>query len=181
MLFSHILDKGADRLADIFGHIPDAIDAVVSIIVGVALLCWFAKRAFMKKRVQGKEDRTESLVERFLSKGLLAAGILHSLWAITDPPFWGVVAVASQNDSVIVDVAAFALFTIVSQLPLYVLTVAVALGKHEPVIRYIESKMTEDSKLKRALRTALTVLILIAGISFIADGVCFFATGNWLF
>ena len=180
VLFSRVLNKAAGQWAGIFDRISDEAYAVFGIVAGAALLYWFVRRTFMKG-AKGEGNREQGFFEKFLQKGLFAAGVILALWAVTDPPFWGVVAVASQNDSLIAVMAAFAVYAIVSQLPLCVMAVAVAFDKHEPVIRFIKSKTGEGSKLRWALRTALTVLVLVGAIYFLAQSLCFFMTGAWLF
>lgn len=180
VLFSRVLGKAAGRWANAFDRISDDVFAALGILVGAALLYWFVRRVFMKGK-KGEGNREQGAFERFLDKGLFAAGVILALWAVTDPPFWGVVAAASQNDGLIAVTAAFAVYAIVSQLPLCILTVATAFDKHEPMIRFIQSRPNDDSRLRSVLRTALTVLILVGAIYFLAESLCFFMTGAWLF
>lgn len=179
-----VLGTSINFLTDLLNYIPDKVYAVLGMIIGAALLYWFIERVFVNEKYQKKEDRKESFLTKFIKSSLFVVGILFSLWAISDPSFWGVVALASQSNSLILIIAAFTVWMLVGQLPLYILTVGIAFNKHEKIIKWFDESFTNNPKiikLKRILRTVLSVIILVAGIYFITDSLFYFFKSVWLF
>lgn len=184
VLSAKVLGSSIHLLTALFHAIPDRVYAVLELLIGAALLYWFIERVFANEKYRKKEDKKESFLTRFIQKGLFFVGLLFSLWAISDPSFWGVVALASQSDKPLAILAAFAVWMIVGQLPMYALTVGVVFGQHERLIRWFEGRVMNSpklAKLKGALRLALSLVILLASVYFLSDSLFYCVKGVWLF
>lgn len=185
LLSSKVLGTGISYFANLFKYIPDNIYAVIGIIIGVVLFYWFIERAFINNKYQQKEKKKENIFIKFVKKGLFIVGILFSLWAVSDPSFWGVVTLATQNNNLIIVTLAFIIWMIVGQLPLYILTIAIFFNKHEKIINWFDEKINNNKnkieKIKKVLKILISIIILIASIYFILDSVFYFINGVWLF
>lgn len=184
LLSAKVLGTGINYFADLFKYIPDNIYAIIEIGIGIALFYWFIERVFINNKYKQKEEKKENIIIKFVKKGLFIVGILFSLWAVSDPSFWGVVALATQNNNLIIVTLAFTIWMIVGQLPLYVLTIAIFFNKHEKIINWFDEKIKKNKKIekiKKVLKIMISIIILIASIYFIVDSVFYFVRGVWLF
>lgn len=184
VLSSKVLGTSINCLANLFKYIPNKIYAVIGFFIGCILLYWFIERVFINKKYQQKEEKKENFFVKFIKKGLFIVGILFSLWAISDPSFWGVVALATQSNNLISVILAFIIWMIIGQLPLYVLTAAVLLNKYKRIIEWFNTKFKNNNKIdkiKRILNILLSIIILLASMYFIIDSICYFISGNWFF
>lgn len=109
LLSSKVLDTSIKYLTNLFNYIPDKVYAILCFIIGIVLLHLFLERVFVNEKYQKKE----SFITKFIKKGLFLVGILFSLWTVSDPSFWGVIALTSQNDNLIAITLAFAVWMIV--------------------------------------------------------------------
>ena len=109
---------------------------------------------------------------------------MFSLWAISDPSFWALVALAAQNNNLIIVILAFIIWMIVGQLPLYVLTIALVFNKYQKVMDYFNEKIKNNIKIneiKKLFEIFLSIMIIIASMYFILDSLSYFINGIWLF
>ncbi|HGM1135857.1 TPA: hypothetical protein ACKOIF_003060 [Clostridioides difficile] len=184
ILFSKVLGTGVIYLTDIFNYIPDIVYAIIGAVIGFILLYWFIERVFINDKYQKKEEKKETYFSKFIVKGLFFLGILFSLWAVSDPSFWGLITIASQSSNILLITLSFAIWMIVGQLPLYILVIAMMFNKQEKILRLYDDKIKKNKsieKVKRIFRLTLSIIILITSIYFIADSVFYFITGKWLF
>lgn len=184
LLSSKVLGTSINYLANLFRDIPDKVYAIIGLLVGLILLYWFIERVFISNKYQQKEERKENFFEKFIKKGMFLVGILFSLWAISDPSFWGVVTLATQNKNLMLITLAFIMWMVVGQLPLYVLTVAILFNKHEKIINWFDKKIKGNKhieKIKEVLKITVSIVILAASIYFVADSVFYLLNGVWLF
>ncbi len=184
LLFSKVLKESIDYFSNIFEYIPDKIYAIIGFVLGLALLYWFIERVFIKDKYQEKEDKKENFFEKFIKNGLFIVGLLFSLWAISDPSFWALVALAAQNNNLIIVILAFIIWMIVGQLPLYVLTIALVFNKYQKVMDYFNEKIKNNIKIdeiKKLFKIFLSIMIIMASMYFILDSLSYFINGIWLF
>ena len=184
LLFSKVLKESIDYFSNIFEYIPDKIYAIIGLVLGLVLLYWFIERVFIKDKYQEKEDKKENFLERFIKNGLFIVGLLFSLWAISDPSFWALVALAAQNNNLIIVILAFIIWMIVGQLPLYVLTIAIVFNKYQKVMDYFNEKIKNNIKIdeiKKLFEIFLSIMIIMASMYFILDSLSYFINGIWLF
>lgn len=184
VLSAKALGGSIHLLTALFHSIPDRIYALFDLLIGAALLYWFIERTFTNEKYQKKEDKKESFLTEFIQKGLFFVGLLFSLWAISDPSFWGVVALASQSDRLFAILLAFTVWMIVGQLPMYALTLGIVFNQHEQLIRRFEGSFMNNpkiAKIKSVLDLVLSLIVLLASVYFLLDSLFYFVKGVWLF
>lgn len=185
LLASQVLGTSIEYITKIFHYIPDTIYAIIWIIIGITLLYWFIKRVFKNNKYQDKTEKKESFFVKFIKKGMFLVAILFTLlWSVPDPSFWGVIAIAVQNNNIIMQILAYIIWMVVSQLPMYILTIAIIFNKHEKVIKWSNERFKNNKKIekiKKILQILVSIIILITSIYFISDSVYYFVKGTWLF
>lgn len=178
---SYLLGSSIEYIADWLNYIPDSIWLVLEFIVVGALFKWFVDRTFRKKE---KEKKEESFLAKYIKKGLFAVGVFFAVTALTDPSFIAVITLSGHNMHFAEVLVANALWILISQSPIFILTIAVLLGKHESVIVFVQNKLKESrfvEKVKKVFPKLLTAIILIAALVLLADVISYCTTGNWLF
>ena len=147
--------------------------AVVELVVAFVLLGWAALRlrqpAARPKRPRPRRNTGEA--------GLVGVAVLFAASAVIDPTFVGLVVVPGRDEPVAGVVLAHTLWITVSQLPLIVLTVAVALGAHERLVATVGRLWT---RIAPAARIALTVTLVLVGLLVAADALKQLITGRFL-
>ncbi len=184
LVFSTILSTGIDAISKLLNSIPDIVYMWVELIIGIALLIWAFQRFFCKKKTVKKEENKESFFIKFLNKGLFAVGLIFAITALTDPSFLALITASSHNDNILLVILANAIWILISQSPIFVLTVAVIFNKHEKVINFFDKLLNKNDrkeKIKKVLSILLSVLLLSAGILIIVDSIYFWINGIWIF
>ncbi|GAA2021227.1 hypothetical protein WDZ16_05480 [Pseudokineococcus marinus] len=102
---------------------------------------------------------------------------VRALSALLDPTFLPVVVLAARTDRWTDVVAAHALCSVVSQLPLHVLALTVRHGGHEPVVRWLTRTW---ERVRPAARHVLTAALLLVAVLLLADGGAYLHTGRFL-
>ncbi|MEJ5866473.1 hypothetical protein WDV85_01810 [Pseudokineococcus sp. 5B2Z-1] len=97
--------------------------------------------------------------------------------ALLDPTYRSVVVLAARTDRWTDAVAAHALSSVVSQLPLLVLALAVRRGRHEPVVRWLTRTW---ARVRSTARHLLTAALPLVAVLLLADGGAHLLTGRSL-
>ena len=184
LVLSKILSTGIDAISKLLNSIPDIVYMWIELIIGVVLLIWAFQRFFCKNKTVKKEESKESFFVKFLSKGLFVVGLIFAVTALTDPSFLALIAASSQNDNIFLVILANAIWILISQLPIFVLTVAIIFNKHEKVISYFQDILNKNNrreKIKKVLSLLLSILLLSAGVLIIVDSIYFWINGVWIF
>jgi len=146
------------------------------VVVGL-LLVWLVRRVFYKK------EEAQDFLKTYLDKGLMSVGIGFSIGALTDPSFIALITLAGYNMNFIEIVLAHCVWILISQLPAFVLTIAVISGKYEQMNSFIKERIEKYrwiKKIKNILPKLLTVIILIIALLLTADSVGYFLVGKRL-
>ena len=141
-------------------------------------------RFFCKKRTVKKEEKKESFFIKFLNKGLFVVGLIFAITALTDPSFLALITASSHNNNIFLVILANSIWILISQSPVFVLTVAVIFNKHEKVIDFFEELLNKNNrkeKIKKIFSFLLSILLLIAGVLIVVDSIYFWFNGIWLF
>ncbi len=171
VVLSLVLGVRADRL-DLLGLLPDGPAAVVEVALAVVLAVWAVLRLRDGRPRPGRRRRL-----RPGDAALLGAGGAWALSALLDPTFLSVVVLAARTDRWTDVVAAHALYSVVSQLPLLVLALAVLGGRHEPVVRWLTRTW---ERVRPVARHVLTAALLLVAVLLLADGGAYLLTGRFL-
>lgn len=184
LVFSQFIGTGVDYIAGLLNYIPDNIYLVLEFLVSFALLKWFVERVFFKAKKDSKEEKKESFFVKYIKKGLFVVGLIFAITALTDPSFLALLTLCGQSSNLFAVVAANCSWILISQCPIFILTIAVVFNKHEGVINWFNEKVKNSpyiEKLKKALSVALSVVILFAGLLTLFESFYFLFTGSWLF
>lgn len=109
--------------------------------------------------------------------GLVGVAVVFAASAVIDPTFVGLVVVAGRDEPVAGVVLAHALWITISQLPLVVLALGVAVGAHTRLVAAFERFWI---RIAPAARVALTVSLAVAGLLLAADALTQLTTGRFL-
>lgn len=169
------LSLGA-RLADVDWSVlvpAGRIGAVIEVAVGAGLLVWAVIRI---RRSDARAPRPRRR-GRTGGAGMAGVGALFALSAALDPTFVAVVVLAGRDTDVAEVVLAHVLWALISQAPLLLLLVAVALGRHERAVAWFGGWW---SRAQPVVRTVVTVALVVTGAVLVLDGGWWFASGDYL-
>ncbi len=179
-----IVGISVEFIASFFNYIPDYIYMILMFVVGLILIKWFVERTFFKEKKMNSEKKKESIFTRYIRKGLFFVGILFSVTAVLDPSFLALITLVGQSENIIYNLLANVSWILISQLPMFILLVAVIFNKHEKMIAYLKNKIATGKRvemIKKILYITLSVVILVAGLYSLTEAVYYFITNNWLF
>ncbi|MGP9613510.1 hypothetical protein ACT3TE_09645 [Brachybacterium sp. AOP42-B2-9] len=147
----------------------DAI-GVVELVVGLALAAFSVHQFRAASRPPTPHGRLEqrSTPKALATAPLVLAGVGFSATALADPGFAIAVGMASQEPHLLRHVALLVLWNLVYQLPLVAVLVAALFGTHELLVTRV---MELIGPRRRALQTALAVLLALGGLAVLGDGV----------
>lgn len=158
----------------------DAIGAV-EIVVGLALAAFSVHqfRAASRPPVPHGLLEQRSTPKRLATAPLVLAGVGFSATALADPGFTIAVGMASQEPHLLRHVALLVLWNLVYQAPLVAVLAAAVLGKHELLVSRV---MELIGPRRRALQTGLAIVLALAGLAVLGDGLFALFSGHvpWL-
>ncbi|MBJ7454233.1 MAG: hypothetical protein JHC71_19420, partial [Blastococcus sp.] len=169
------LSLGA-RLADVDWSVlvpAGRIGAVIEVAVGAGLLVWAVIRI---RRSDARAPRPRRR-GRTGGAGMAGVGALFALSAALDPTFVAVVVLAGRDTDVAEVVLAHVLWALISQSPLLLLLVAVAMGRHQRAVAWFGGWW---SRAQPVVRTVVTVALVVTGAVLVLDGGWWFASGDYL-
>lgn len=184
LVFSKVISSGIEIISNLLNSIPNLVYMWVELLIGLILLIWVIERIFFKKKVVKKEEKKESFLIKFLNKGLIIVGLIFAITALTDPSFLALITISSYNDNIILITLANAIWVLISQLPIFVLTIAIIFNKHEKLINLFNEVLEKNNrkeKIKKILSILLSILILVIGILTIIDSIYYWINGVWIF
>ncbi|WP_222272572.1 hypothetical protein [Modestobacter marinus] len=109
--------------------------------------------------------------------GLLGAGALFALSAALDPSFVALTVLAGRGQEVLAVGLAHLLWALISQAPLTLLLVAIAVGSHEGAVERFRSWW---ERAQPVVRRVVTAAALAVGAVLVLDAGWWFASGEFL-
>lgn len=159
------------RSVDLLGLLPRGdLGALVEVVLGLGLLGWVWWRQ-RHRRLPGA-----GRIGRARLLPVLGLGVAYAALSLTDPTFAAMVVLAGRGQPVAEVVAAHAVWSLTSQLPLVVLLAAVLAGAHDGAVTWFQRWWT---RVGPALRRGVSVLALVVGVLLLADAVFFAVTGSF--
>jgi hypothetical protein len=153
---------------------PDWLLALLELLVAVGLVYWGIirlNRPTARPRKPARERKTGGLA-------LAALGALWAASAVLDPTFVALVAIGSRDASLLAIVSAQTVWILISQLPLAVMVVAVARGRHERGVAWFQRLW---ARVQPKAATVGTSILLLAGAAFALDSLWWLVTDEFLF
>lgn len=148
------------------------VGAVVELVVGLALLGWAALRLRRGAVAARKPRRTRTGPGPLALLGMLFLGS-----AVLDPTFLGLVVVAGRGEPALSVSLAHLTWSLLSQLPLVLLLVAISRGGHQRAVAWFRRTAARATPV---LRRVVTVALVTAGLFLVLDAAWLFATGAFL-
>ncbi len=179
-----VIDNSINFFANLFNYIPDYVYMILEFVVGILLLLWFIERVFYKDKSIAKEEKKESIFTKYIKKGLFFVGLIFSLSALTDPSFLALITLTGQSSNLIEVILANVSWVLISQLPIFILLIAVIFNKHYVVIDFFKNKVLTARRIeliKKILSVLLSIIILFASILLLLEAIYYFFTNTWLF
>lgn len=146
--------------------------AIGEAIAGVALLVWGIRRILHPAGdASTPRDREPN------AYALLGLGVVYGLSAVLDPTFVALVVLAGRDGTLLEAGLAHLLWILISQAPMVIVIVAIAMGKHEPVISWFQSWWQRMRPIMAHIGTGLA---LLAGFVLLVDAGWWFVTDEFL-
>lgn len=143
----------------------------------MGLLGWAVARLHRHiKSDKESQESQDSRVLQWLGRSIVLGGIIYAAGAFTDPSFLAVIAVASREPLIVV-IIAHVVWLLVSQGLFFGLVVAIMCDRHQPLIAWFERVRAQYSTL---IRSSITVVIVLCGLTLLADMATFLLSGHWL-
>ena len=130
------------------------------------------------------EEKKETFLTKYIKNGLFIVGIFFAITALTDPSFLALITISGHSQNMIYVILANCIWILISQLPIFVLTIAILFNKHEKIIDYFKNKLAKSDKvekIKKILSILLSIIILVIGILSIVDSINYWFNSSWLF
>lgn len=184
VIVSQVLGIGVTYISELINNIPDIAYMWIGFAIGFLLLEWFVERIFFKKKSKAKEEKKETFFAKYLKKGMFTLGVLFAVLALSDPSFLTLIALSRHSNNLLEVILANCTWITISQLPIFVLTIAIMLNKHEKIIAYFKDKFSNNpkiEKIKMALSVLLSGIILVSGLIMLLDSGCYLIKGHWMF
>src|SRR5699024_7934175 len=112
---------------------------------------------------------------RLATAPLVRAGVCFSATALADPAFTIAVGMASQEQRLAAHVLLLVAWNLLYQAPLVAVIIAAAFGKHEQVVTRVLEVLGPR---RRALQRGLAVLLALAGLVVLGDGILALVSGH---
>ncbi|MDN5896732.1 MAG: amidohydrolase family protein [Nocardioides sp.] len=141
----------------------------VEIMVGLALVSFSVHQFRAASHPPAPHGRLErcSTPKRLATAPLILAGVGFSATALAGPGFTIAVGMASQEQRLPLQVALLVLWNLLYQAPLCAVLGTALFGKHELLVTRVVEVFGPH---RRALQTALAVLLALAGLAVLGDG-----------
>ena len=175
---SLLLGGSAELFAQALHRVPACVWLGAEGAASMGLLGWAAARLHrhIKSDKEPKESQ-DSRVLQWLRRSLVLGGIIYAASAFTDPSFLAVIAIASREQSLFVVIIAHVVWLLVSQGLFFGLVIAIMCDRHQPFIAWFERVRARYSML---IRSSITVVIVLCGLTLLADMATFLLSGHWL-
>ena len=153
----------------------------IEVVAGLALVAFAVHQFRAAARPPAPHGRLErrATPARLAVAPLILAGAAFAGTALADPAVAIAVGMASQEQHLPLRIVLLVAWNLIYQLPLAAVTIAAAFGRHEQLITRV---MELVGPRRRALQTAFAVLLALAGLAVLGDGLFSLRGGHvpWL-
>lgn len=175
---SLLLGSSAELFAQALHRVPACVWVGAEGAASMGLLGWVAARLHRHIKSDKKpQESQDSRVLQWLRRSIVLGGIIYAASAFTDPSFLAVIAITSREQSLLVVIMAHVVWLLVSQGLFFGLVIAIMCDRHQPLIAWFERVRARYSTL---IRSSITVVIVLCGLTLLADMATFLLSGHWL-
>ncbi|MGT2712179.1 hypothetical protein [Streptococcus oriscaviae] len=173
---STLLGSSLNKLSDFIGEVGTAINQLPDAswiwidVALIALLIYWGIRRDNQKEI--KENQSEKKIT-----GIWAGVVFMVFTALTDPSFLAVLAISGHRNHFLLSLLYSTIWVLLSQAPLFLLTIAVIFNQHEKFVLEFNAFM---DKYRPILNRGLTGLIYILAGVFTLDLALYLLAGSWL-
>lgn len=150
--------------------IPGTARLVAQVIVAAVLGWWAVHR--WSHRKDSRPEKKRSVLARPVAMSL--AGTFWGFSAVTDPSFLALAAIDSRIENMLVSVAVFAGWFVVSQAPLCAVVLTLAAGRDSKPVRY---SLTLAQRLAAPTAVILTLLLVASSVLLFLNAVTYLSGG----
>jgi cytochrome c biogenesis protein CcdA len=162
--------KSISLIADYFLQLPNSLWLGLKTILIIGLCFWLYKSLSANKKLTENETKSSG----WLKKGLLGMGLLFATSSFIDPSFIALTAIAGQNGNVVLIILALSIWVLVSQIPLFLLSIAIATNCHVSFIKWFETLKTKYWNFFQYLLNGTLVITIVV----LVFDVIYFLTTN---
>ncbi|HFI0424887.1 TPA: hypothetical protein ACGOWZ_001477 [Streptococcus suis] len=176
LILSTLLGSSLNKLSDLIGEVgvainqlPDASWIWIDIVLIALLIYWGIRRDNQKEYKEKQSEKKATSIW---------AGVVFMVFtAPTDPSFLAVLAISGHRNHFLLSLLYSTIWVLLSQAPLFLLTIAVIFNQHEKFVLEFTAFM---DKYRPILNRGLTGLIYILAGVFTLDLALYLLAGSWL-
>lgn len=150
--------------------IPGPVRLVIQVVVAAGLGWWAVDR--WSHRKDSKPEKKRSVLAGPVAMSL--AGTFWGLSAVTDPSFLALAAIDSRIENLLVSVAVFTGWFVVSQAPLCAVVLTLAAGRDSTPVRY---SLALAQRLATPTAVILTLLLAVSSVLLLLNA-CTYLSGG---
>ncbi|MFC3932977.1 hypothetical protein ACVR0S_08695 [Streptococcus dentapri] len=169
-ILSSLLGRGLSDLASSIDNFSNTVWVWINLALILILTVWGMKRLSTEEQKENESGQKNS-------RGVYAAAVFMMFTALTDPTFLAVLALSGQVNNLLLSILYNLLWVFISQAPLFLLLLAIVFNKHHV---FIDKFNTYYKKYKKPINYAVTGLIFLAALVFVADLIVYWFSGAWL-
>lgn len=169
---------GAGIIDQIKSGVPNETSIVwvfVNITIALVISIWLVRKSRRKPTLEAKNQKKTL---KGSNSTVFLVAILFGIGAVFDPTFLANISFAAQTSDVTTMIAMHTIWTVITQIMLFVLFIAFMLGKHEKLI-------TISKQFLKKHQTSLNTTVFTAGILsvlfLIADSLSYFIFDKYIF
>ncbi len=164
-----------DLIAALIPDLNDPVWAVIELCVAALIFYWLVSQYTASE--DAKAPTAPKPPQRMSVFGMVFAGLAFCGATALDPTFFATAAIASQAETVLVAIAFFIVWLLISQSLLFAFALAYLFDAHQPLIDFVKPIW---EKVKTPVLRLFYIVLFAVAVGLTADALTFFATGTYL-
>jgi len=176
VILSVFIGPSVSIIAELINKIPNFIWVLVYVSVIFTLLLWGVFRC-IKITKHKKISNKSPAATKWLQRGLFIVALVFIISTLLDPSYLALIALAGHDNTLLNVILAHSFWIIISQLPLFIFSVAVLLNTHKRLLKWFQKFWTRHGG---KVSVFLTLVIFIVAGVLIVDLFSYLTRGEWL-